>query len=169
MNPNGLDCRICSLQKLLIDLGRPWIILILLLRTRPAGCVGPQNGDAAHVNRGRPPKPNAKTSATPIMGKTPCGGRALGPPSHVKPCSQSYGVGLTASVMAGGWLAAGAASEAGVGEGGAKRGEYEVRIRGAGVPSSVFPLLFAKALSFYTFALRGSAFFLYFCCARQRF
>lgn len=46
----------------------------------------------------------------------------------MKPYSQSYGVGLAAGVMAGGWLAdAGLASEGSAGDGGAKRGEYEVR------------------------------------------
>lgn len=66
---------------------------------------------------GRPPKPSSNSQAK----------KALGPSLHLKPYSQSYGVGLAEGVMAGGWLEdAGSSLEAGVGEGGAKRGEYEV-------------------------------------------
>ena len=51
----------------------------------------------------------------------------------MKPFSQSYGIGLAAGVMTDGWLGdAGlaTANETTAGEGGAKRGEYEVSIRG---------------------------------------
>lgn len=51
----------------------------------------------------------------------------------MKPYSQSYGVGLAAGVMTGGWLVdvgSANANETTAGDGGAKRGEYEVSIRG---------------------------------------
>lgn len=52
----------------------------------------------------------------------------LGSSLHLKPFSQSYGVGLIPGVMAGGWFDdAISVNEGVVGEGGAKRGEYEVR------------------------------------------
>lgn len=52
----------------------------------------------------------------------------LGSSLHLKPFSQSYGVGLVPGVMAGGWFDdAISVNEGVVGEGGAKRGEYEVR------------------------------------------
>lgn len=52
----------------------------------------------------------------------------VGSSLHSKPFSQSYGVGLVPGVMAGGWFDnAISVSEGVVGEGGAKRGEYEVR------------------------------------------
>lgn len=89
-----------------------------------------------HEAAGLPPKarlqpPHARKSVAPT------GARQMKPPQgpspHLKPCSQSYGVGLEASVIAGvqevgGWLGGESSSnEIVVGEGGAKRGEYEVR------------------------------------------
>lgn len=72
-------------------------------------------------------------NAANAVGKTHFSGSTPGPSLHIKPFSQSYGVGLKAGVMTGGWLAdvdVGVANEATAtaGEGGAKRGEYEVRI-----------------------------------------
>lgn len=69
-------------------------------------------------------------NAAHAVGKKPYSGSTTGPSLHIKPFSQSYGVGLSAGVMTGGWLAdVGLANEATAGEGGANRGEYEVRIR----------------------------------------
>eukprot|EP00903_Cladosiphon_okamuranus_P019522 g17953.t1 len=77
-------------------------------------------GSETRVTPVRPPKPNA-------VGKKSTGGSTPGPSLHLKPFSQSYGVGLASDVMSGGWLAdVGLANEATAGEGGAKRGEYEV-------------------------------------------
>ncbi|CAM9769549.1 unnamed protein product [Pylaiella littoralis] len=76
----------------------------------------------ARLAPGRPPKPNSNLKAVHVVAK-----KALGPSLHLKPYSQSYGVGLAEGVMAGGWLGdAGSSLEADFGEGGAKRGEYEV-------------------------------------------
>lgn len=76
----------------------------------------------ARLAPGRPPKPNRNLKAVHVVAK-----KALGPSLHLKPYSQSYGVGLAEGVMAGGWLGdAGSSLEADFGEGGAKRGEYEV-------------------------------------------
>lgn len=53
---------------------------------------------------------------------------SLGSSLHLKPYSQSHGVGLAASVSGGGWFDNTVpVNEAVVGGGGAKRGEYEVR------------------------------------------
>ena len=93
---------------------------------------------------GRPPKavasqPQGDTSdATATEGdingargaaKPPADMLSLGPTLRRKPFSQSYGVGLLeAGVTGGGWFDAPASVvEPNVGEGGAKRGEYEVR------------------------------------------
>ncbi|CBJ25910.1 Putative Leucine Rich Repeat Receptor [Ectocarpus siliculosus] len=93
-------------------------------RTKDAtGAIHPQ----ARLTPGRPPKPGVNATAVQSVASKAVNGRALGPSLHIKPYSQSYGVGLAAGVMAGGWLAdAGLASGASAGDGGAKRGEYEV-------------------------------------------
>lgn len=94
----------------------------------PPDKVEPQDEAATLVPEARltpvrpPPKPSSNFKAAQAVAK-----KALGPSLHLKPYSQSYGVGLAEGVVAGGWLAdAGSSLEAGVGEGGAKRGEYEV-------------------------------------------
>lgn len=52
---------------------------------------------------------------------------SVGPSLHIKPFSQSFGVGPSAGAVGSGWFdGTRPASEAVVGEGGAKRGEYEV-------------------------------------------
>ncbi|CAM9915027.1 unnamed protein product [Ectocarpus sp. 6 AP-2014] len=87
------------------------------------GAIHPQ----ARLTPGRPPKPGVNATAAQSVASRAVNGRTLGPSLHMKPYSQSYGVGLAAGVMAGGWLAdAGLASGASAGDGGAKRGEYEV-------------------------------------------
>lgn len=84
--------------------------------------------------RPRPPKPNVKMNAAHGAGKKPYRGSTPGTSLHIKPVSQSYGVGLATGMMSGGWLAdVGLANEATAGEGGAKRGEYEVSKRGISV------------------------------------
>lgn len=96
---------------------------------------------------GRPPKavasqPQGSTNVTDesdvaegdikgarVAAKAPAHKPSLGPPLRRKPFSQSYGVGqLEARVTGGGWFdGAMSVVEPNVGEGGAKRGEYEVR------------------------------------------
>ncbi len=125
--PANVTCHTCHLARVLLDFSLSSKCRLFA----PAHTVGPKNGAAALPTPGRPPKHNVKTTAYPNMGNKPSSGTSLGPSSHVKPFSQSYGVGLTAGVIAGGWLAdAGVVGEPGVGDGGAKRGEYQVRIRG---------------------------------------
>lgn len=71
-------------------------------------------------------------SAADAVGKKLSSGSTPGPSLHMKPYSQSYGVGLAAGVMTGGWLAdvgLANANETTAGGGGAKRGEYEVSTR----------------------------------------
>lgn len=93
----------------------------------PKDATGAIHAEARLTPR-RPPKPGVNATAAQSVASKAVNGRTLGPSLHMKPYSQSYGVGLAAGVMAGGWLAdAGLASEASAGDGGAKRGEYEVR------------------------------------------
>lgn len=69
------------------------------------------------------------TQVLRVVAKAAAAKASLGPPIRRKPFSQSYGVGLLeAGVTGGGWFDnPGSVVEPHVGEGGAKRGEYEVR------------------------------------------
>eukprot|EP00752_Nemacystus_decipiens_P018287 g16407.t1 len=86
-------------------------------------------GSEARLTPAWPPKPDGKISTTHAVGKKLNNGSTPGPSLHIKPFSQSYGVGLATGVMTGRWLTDAALTNANgttVGEGGAKRGEYEV-------------------------------------------
>lgn len=103
--------------------------------TVSSGTIGRPPTAVASQPQGDPIATNATTATEGgIKGarsapKPPAGKLSLGPTLRRKPFSQSYGVGLLeAGVSGGGWFdAPSSVVEPNVGEGGAKRGEYEVR------------------------------------------